>query len=401
MHKRVLGVVLVFVTLLQAANAADIVWIRQGRSGGNGVDNTAAGDGTLAWEDDPWRILVESRGHTVTDFEAFDNTETLSLADFDAQLDEFNEADLIVMSRDSNSGDYNDPLEHDAFTSGFETPMIVMTPFVLRSNRWQMVDATGITDATNPMLATMPEHPIFDGIDLSADNTIEFWSQLGEEDNIDLVDTTDFGFAEVIAVEAERELPWIAYWDGETEAGDFFDGSQTFASGPRLFLSAGSDDDPNTWGEKNLTEVGDQIFLNAITFLTGDAGTPPVVANPSDCNSDGVVDALDLACIIAAGGADGLNGLITELGVLRGDLDGNGNVEFADFLAMSNNFGNEVTSYSDGDVDGNGTVEFADFLALSTNFGQSAAASAVPEPSSMLGLALGMLCVGALRQRRS
>lgn len=400
MHTRVLGVLLV-ATLFQATQAADIIWVRQGRSGGNGVDNTAAGAGALAWEDDPWRELVESWGHSVTKFEAFDDFETIPFEDFDATMAEFNEADLVVMSRDSNSGDYNDPFEHEAWTSGFETPMIVMTPYLLRSSRWQMVDSTSITDASNPMLVTMPDHPIFEGIELSADNTVEFWSQLGEDDHIDLVDTTDFGFAQVIAVEAERELPWIAYWDGETEEGDFYDGSGTFAAGPRLYLSAGSDDDPNTWGEKNITEAGDQIFINAITFLTGDAGTPPVTALPNDCNSDGAVDAGDLSCIIASGGADGLNGLITELGILPGDLDGNGNVEFADFLALSANFGQDATSYSQGDIDANGKVEFADFLALSANFGQSASgAAAVPEPTSFLGLALGTLLVGAIRRRR-
>lgn len=401
MSKRILGVFLV-VTLFQAAQAADIIWVRQGRTGGNGVDGTAPGAGTLAWEDDPWRELVESWGHNITRFEAFDDFEALSLEDFDATMAEFNEADLVVMSRDSGSGDYNDPIEHEAWTSGFETPMIVMTPYLLRSSRWQMVDAAGITDATNPMLVSMPEHPIFEGIELSADNTVEFWSQLGENDNIDLLDTTDFGFAQILAVEAERELPWIAYWDGETEEGDFYDGSFTFASGPRLFLSAGSDDDPNTWGGKNITEAGDQILINAISFLTGDPGTPPVTSLPNDCNSDGVVDAADLSCIIASGGAEGLNGLISELGILAGDLDGNGNVEFADFLALSANFGQDATSYSQGDIDANGKVEFADFLALSANFGQSAAgAAAVPEPASLLGLLLGAFALGSLRQRRA
>lgn len=67
-----------------------------------------------------------------------------------------------------------------------------------------------------------------------------------------------------------------------------------------------------------------------------------------------------------------------------GDLDQNGKVEFADFLILSGNFGNEVASHEEGDIDCNGTVEFADFLVLSGNFGKelnAAGGAQVPEPS--------------------
>ena len=77
----------------------------------------------------------------------------------------------------------------------------------------------------------------------------------------------------------------------------------------------------------------------------------------------------------------------------RGDFDGNGNVDFSDFLVLSANFGQDVADHTLGDADCNGTVEFADFLTLSANFGQSASgAQSVPEPSTAwLGLA-GVLC---------
>ena len=85
-----------------------------------------------------------------------------------------------------------------------------------------------------------------------------------------------------------------------------------------------------------------------------------------------------------------------------GDLDGNGTVEFADFLALSANFGNAVDDHTGGDIDCNGTVEFADFLALSANFGNSvgAEASSVPEPTGLSLLAVASLAIGALRRRR-
>ncbi len=354
--------------LIQAslASAADIIWVHQMRGGGDGENNTARGEGTLSWEDDAWRQLIEDRGHNIIDHDFYDDLETISFEAFDETIAEFEAADLVMFSRDSNSGDYNDPIEHEAWTSSFSTPMIVMTPYLLRSNRWDMVQSTSIQDAANPMVPTIPDHPIFEGVELNADGQIDFWSQLGDDDNIDLVNATDFGFAEVIATEADTDIPWIAYWDGETEDGDFYDGSSTFAAGPRLYLSAGSDDDPNSWGEKNITPAGDQIVLNAITFLTGDPGTPPV-----DTCTPGA-----------------------------GDFDGNGKVEFADFLILSTNFGSEADA-AGGDVDCNGMVEFADFLVLSSNFGTDVAASqSVPEPSGLMPSLLGMLALAAVTRRR-
>lgn len=101
-------------------------------------------------------------------------------------------------------------------------------------------------------------------------------------------------------------------------------------------------------------------------------------AVPGDCNGDGMLSADDLNCACAD-----LDPVLDSLGLLRGDLDGNSEVGFADFLTLSANFGNkgEGVRYVDGDLDCNGQVEFGDFLTLSGNFGKSAAETvSVPEP---------------------
>jgi len=68
-------------------------------------------------------------------------------------------------------------------------------------------------------------------------------------------------------------------------------------------------------------------------------------------------------------------------GTVAGDADLDQDVDFADFVLLSNNFasGHE---WSTGDFDGNGRTEFSDFLLLSSNFGTVRRASTVPEPSS-------------------
>ena len=87
-----------------------------------------------------------------------------------------------------------------------------------------------------------------------------------------------------------------------------------------------------------------------------------------------------------------------------GDTDGNGTVDFLDFLALANNFGQTVDDHTSGDFDCSGTVDFLDFLTLANNFGQSAAAIAnsesVPEPSSIALLGLAAMFIGVARRRR-
>ena len=116
---------------------------------------------------------------------------------------------------------------------------------------------------------------------------------------------------------------------------------------------------------------------------TGDDQQPDLYY---DLTVDGVVDANDLSSFLAS------------VNRLSGDLDLNGQVEFADFLVLSGNFGSEAL-WSGGDLDGSGLVEFADFLAFSNNFGVSPpAASSVPEPSA--SLLCGVMLCGLLPLRK-
>jgi hypothetical protein len=88
----------------------------------------------------------------------------------------------------------------------------------------------------------------------------------------------------------------------------------------------------------------------------------------------------------------------------QGDLDGDGQVQFSDFIILSANFGTSVTSHTEGDINCDGTVGFDDFLVLSANFGTTigqAAAQSVPEPSSFALMGLTALCMGCFRRSRA
>ena len=94
--------------------------------------------------------------------------------------------------------------------------------------------------------------------------------------------------------------------------------------------------------------------------------------------------------------------LITDVfGTLQGDTDLDGDIDFGDFLVLSDNFGSEGGGWESGDYDGNGITEFADFLALSTNFtGFQAAAYSVPEPKSSLFALVALGVLGTMTRRR-
>ena len=136
--------------------------------------------------------------------------------------------------------------------------------------------------------------------------------------------------------------------------------------------------------------VGDLVDIE---FGLSNLGTAS--GDPNDCNMDDAVDIEDTLCATA----DTLSDVLEAAGLTQGDADGNGAVEFADFLVLSGNFGQEG-DYKQGNFDLMGGVEFADFLILSGNFGAAAGGvKTVPEPGAML-LWSGVLLLSLLRPSR-
>ena len=98
--------------------------------------------------------------------------------------------------------------------------------------------------------------------------------------------------------------------------------------------------------------------------------------------------------------ADQAGPICEPINELLGDLNGDGTVDFPDFLTLSGNFGLDVDRYEDGDINCDGTVDFPDFLALSGNFGESlpGAAAAVPEPSMGILALIGFISMFGFRR---
>ena len=370
------------------AFSADIVWVHEMRGGGDADPDTFngpdVGQGQLLWEDDQWRELLESNGHTIVAHDWFNELEN----DSGQQLNELNAADLVIVSRDTNSGNYDDDPIFEILTWNEEVqvPLLLMTPYIARSSRWDWVPGTPIVNSTGNMVASDTSHDIFANVPLDANESFEFHMQIlsrpnpdtgvidgdnGEfgEDNIDLLDA-DFGpNAEVLAVD-EAGVPWIALWENQNE---FYPGSLNggIPGNTRMFLSAGSDYDEFTWGEKNITRAGDQLVLNAIAYLTGEEAPILPIDNTDVCGDfdrDGDVDSADRT-IQTTGWTGALQGEGSAT-FETGDCDADGDVDTADQNGLIQNWtgaqqAGNLTNGNDADLwydpaTGNVTIDASD-----------------------------------------
>ena len=84
-----------------------------------------------------------------------------------------------------------------------------------------------------------------------------------------------------------------------------------------------------------------------------------------DLNDNGSIDALDVDTLVR----EILN---TEFG----DIDLDGDIDFADFVVLSSHFGQASGRWATGNVDGQNGIAFSDFVTLTSRFGFRAEAQA-------------------------
>ena len=206
--------------LTSSVQAANIIWISD--------DYDELVDGIP--DDHGWVDFFEAQGYTVdyTEGASFGNGYWRTLdADKIAAL---NAADLLILSRSSNSGDYaSDATETEQWNS-ITTPLILLNVYMVRSSRWLWVDNTSLAgDGGTPTLeAVDPAHPIFYGMALDTKNQVDIFDQTVGTGTSSFYNSLDVGNGTLLASPVGQEQTMIAEWEAGVE---FHSPTNTFMEG--------------------------------------------------------------------------------------------------------------------------------------------------------------------------
>jgi len=264
MYRRVLLSVLVLVLGVGSlVDAATIIWVSDNKTPANNVP-----------ADQAWVDLLIAQGYTVNlDFRA-QQGRTLSTA----EVDVLNAADLIIISRDTNSGDYASNAAEIAQWNAITAPILMQVAHIARNNRWKWVNTATTADVQPVLEAVIPTHRIFAGVSLGANNQVTVLTT-----NCSFLATNNVGNGTLIARRADNGQAWIVEWEQGVE---FYAGSVEKAGGKRLFLSGGGTAGVSD-GTYNYNDDGKTLFLNAIKYILGiGSGFPASEPSPADSEAD-------------------------------------------------------------------------------------------------------------------
>ncbi|MHC4113447.1 MAG: Ig-like domain-containing domain, partial [Planctomycetota bacterium] len=261
MYRKLAFLVLIAVFGLSlSVQAATIEWV----SDNKGDDNSDQG----------FVDLLRTNGYTVNYRGEDGATDLRYWRILDAgKIAELEAADLIIVSRDTDSGSFASDATEVANWNGVTTPLILQPAHIYRSNRWIWMDSESTGGTTANLLAVLPEHFIFNGVTLDGSNQVSIISLTSNVGG-----GTDPGNGTLIGTRADNGGVWIAEWE---EGVEFYTGSGQTAGGPRMYFAAGGNAPDGTY---NLTAEGEKLFLNAVNYMiTG--GVDPHIAlepNPAD-----------------------------------------------------------------------------------------------------------------------
>jgi len=232
-----------------SAHAQTIVWISETNV-----------DAQSVYFDQGWIDLLEDEGYTVD----FRPGEWMTLdADKLATLES---ADLIIASRNSNSGNYATDATEVTQWNSVPTPLIMMTAYWCRNNRWLWIDDTSIEEyASEAMMQVVDSaHPVFEGIK-PVNGLVDVIDETVNSGQNSFILTNNVGNGTLIAQREDNQAVWISEWAADVE---FYEGSGQIPAEKRMLFFAGGGGGQEA-GSLNLNDDGIKIFLNAVRYMIG------------------------------------------------------------------------------------------------------------------------------------
>ena len=291
--------------------------------------------------DDTFQAFLEGKGHTVSNtLQPYAGT-TPSAMELDA-------ADLVIVSRSINSGNYIDDAGLAAAWNAIDKPMLLMSSYLIRTSRWGWVDTTAVNgDVAAPTdfnAYPAPSHPFVDGLTTSV-----FPSTFDGGNPMDI----DWGGT-------ASQVP-----AGSTVVATMTVGAEANALGI-LDIPAGTTLFADNEGTVSVTPQR-RVFFQMNDYVDED----------------------DVFVLSENGGAI-LNNILNELSdnpIVPGDVNGNGIVDIDDYYIIEDHFQQNVTMRSEGDLNNDGIVDFADFRQWKSNRTDVGSGnlsdSTIPEPSGL------------------
>jgi hypothetical protein len=266
--KLALLILLLGIWLSPCAQAVTIVWVAEALNNASGVPF-----------DQGWVDLLEGEGYTVdVQRGAWMTLDAAHLAQMEA-------ADLVIVSRTTNSGNYATDATEVTQWNSVTTPLLMMTAYLPRNSRWLWVNSATLSEPANEAMlaAVVADHPIFAGVPLT-DGQVDVINGTVDSGQMCFLTTQDVGNGTLLARRADNTGVWIAEWEAGTP---FYTGSTQTPAGKRMLLTAGGGTG-QTMGSMNFTADGQRIFLNAVRYMLGllvDAGAASAPA-PGDKDTD-------------------------------------------------------------------------------------------------------------------
>jgi len=279
--------------LSPTVQAANIIWVAQTYD----VDEDGVQD------DQGWVDWLVAEGHDV-DVE-LDIWKTLD----DDKIARLNAADLVIVSRGSNSGSYDDG-DEPTLWNAVTTPIILSNTYICRNSRWKWVDSKSIKNLTAPPYEVMDvNHPVFADVPLVSldpgdpnDPNAPAGPAIyviASDPNVGTGQTSYIGSFEMgsgtllAQVVAEETAAAIAEWE---KGAEFYEGSGQAGAGHRMLFAAGTQESgPTPQGAFNLLPDGEIMFRNAIDYMVAFPyryATDPI---PADGASDLLRDEIVLS----------------------------------------------------------------------------------------------------------
>ncbi len=281
MAKRLLASFLLLTLCVVAPlQAKTIIWVTESQD----QDNDGTNDSKV------WADKLTAAGYTVDFQPAHWNALTAAL-----QAD-LNKADLVIMSCTTQSGTFSTTTLNPLW-NGVTAPMMLCSPYIARSTRWQWINNGDGTlpnnngDQGTPLMQVVKtDHPIFFGVALDPSNQLKALDPTLGSGHASFLATNDPGngilIAKTVPTDLVKDWSWIIEWPKGTK---FYANSAYTATNTRMYFTGIGFHEVS--GSKpmrgySLTDEGWKVFLNAVKYLMGEPLGTALSPSPADGKTD-------------------------------------------------------------------------------------------------------------------